>query len=367
MKTTRATNQRKDESPSAPIKPTFRPAAPPRLFLASALACALTLVATAAPAGEIGHYAGGFLNIRDYLMPEPGIYAGVYNYFYTTDRLNDRNGNEVSSVTVRPGPGPGVTLGVDVDVDMYVLAPSLIYVTELQSLGIKYGALISPTFANASLEAALSTATGRGGQVESSSFDIGDMLVQPIWLGKTLEHWDFALAYGFYAPIGKYDTETVTLPGGASILTESSDNIGYGFWTHQFQGAAAWYPWADKRMAVTAALTYEIHGEKDDFELTPGQNLTFNWGISQYLPLTKDHTLLLEVGPAGYNTWQITDDSGTAASNPDVHDEAHAIGGQLSLVYLPWQTLLTFHGFYEYDSENRFQGESYGLSLSKKF
>lgn len=338
-----------------------------RFFSVFVLGCALALITTAAKAGEIGHYGGGFLNIRDYFVPEPGIYGGVYNYFYTTDRLNDRNGDKISSVTISPGNGPGVTLGVDVDVNMYVLAPSFIYVTDVKPLGIKYGALISPTFANASLEAALSTASGRGGEVKSSSFDVGDMLVQPIWLGKTLENWDFALAYGFYAPIGKYDTETVTLPGGASILTESADNIGYGFWTNQIQGAAAWYPWADKRMAIATALTYEIHGEKDDFDLTPGQNLTFNWGISQYLPLTEDHTLLLEIGPAGYDSWQITDDSGSAATDPDVHDETHAVGGQLSLVYLPWQTLLTFHGFYEYDTEARFQGESYGLSLSKKF
>lgn len=367
MNTTRATKQGCGGSPATPIPPIVRTSTPPRLLLASAFACTLALAATAAQAGEIGHYGGGFLNIRDYLVPEPGLYAGVYNYFYTTDRLNDRDGDEVSSVTVSPGPGPGVTLGVDVDVDMYVLAPTLIYVTEVKPLGIKYGALISPTFADASLEAALFTAGRRGGKVESSSFDVGDMLVQPVWLGKTLEHWDFALAYGFYAPIGKYGTETVTLPGGASITTEAKDNIGYGFWTHQFQGAAAWYPWADKRMAVATALTYEIHGEKEDFDLTPGRNLTFNWGISQYLPLTKDHSLLLEVGPAGYDSWQVSDDSGSAATNPDVHDEVHAVGGQLSLVYLPWQTLLTFHGFYEYAADDRFQGESYGLSLSKKF
>jgi len=28
----------------------------------------------------------------------------------------------------------------------------------------------------------------------------------------------------------------------------------------------------------------------------PGQHLTLNWGISEYLPLSKDQTLLLEIG-----------------------------------------------------------------------
>jgi len=334
---------------------------------ASAFVVLAVLTATGARASEIGHYAGGFLNIRDFFVPEPGIYAGVYNYFYTTDRLNDANGNKVSSITIKPGSGQGQTLGVDVNVDMYVLAPTLIYVTDIEPLGIKYGALLSVNFANASLEGALSTVTGEGGEASASSFNVGDTFVQPVWLGKTLDHWDFALAYGFYAPTGKYNTETVTLPDGTPVKAESPDNIGFGFWTHQFQGAGAWYPWADKRLAVTVALTYEINGKKDDFQLTPGENLTLNWGISQFLPLRKDNALLLEVGPAGYDTWQVTDDSGSAAVNPGVHDEVHAAGGQLGLVYLPWHTAMTFHGFGEFAVEDRFQGGSFGISITKKF
>jgi hypothetical protein len=228
----------------------------------AALAAALALGATAAQAGEIGHFSGGFMNIRDYFVPPPGVYGATYNYFYTTDRLNDRDGNKISSITIHPGGGPGLTLGADVNVNMYVLAPSVIYVTDIKSLGIKYGALITGTFANASLEGTLSTVSGHGGTAQSSSFAVGDLFVQPVWLGKTLDHWDFALAYGFYAPVGKYNTQTVVLPGGASIKSESADNIGFGFWTHQVQGAAAWYPWADKRMAIATALTTKFTARK---------------------------------------------------------------------------------------------------------
>ena len=48
--------------------------------------------------------------------------------------------------------------------------------------------------------------TGRGGTAETSTFAPGDLFVQPLWLGWTLSHWDFAFGYGFYAPVGKYDT-----------------------------------------------------------------------------------------------------------------------------------------------------------------
>src|SRR6266545_2800595 len=301
------------------------------LHVATVIA-ALTLVLNA-HAGEIGHFNGGVMNIRDYVVPEPGFYTAIYNYFYTTDQLNNANGDAINSVIIKPGPGPGIQLGVNVDVDLYALVPSLIWVTEVKPLGIKYGALISPSFVNANLNAELEALRERGGSVSAGSFGVGDLFVQPVWLGKSFPHFDLAFAYGF--------------------------------WTHQFQGAVAWYPMTNKATAVVAALTYETNGKKEDFDLTPGDNLTLNWGISQFLPLRKDMRLLLEVGPAGYDTWQITHDSGSAATN--TLDQVHAVGGQLGLTYVPWFLSINVHGFYEYLAEDRFQGGSFGISIAKKF
>jgi hypothetical protein len=118
---------------------------------------------------------------------------------------------------------------------------------------------------------------------------------------------------------------------------------------------------------VLAALTYEIHGDKEDFDLTPGQNLTLNWGLSKFLPLRKDQTLLLEAGLAGYGSWQISDDSGSDARNPDVRDEVHAVGGQLGLTYVPWVASLNMHYFGELAAQDRFQGQVFGVSVAKKF
>ena len=332
-----------------------------------ALILGMALITSSTHGGEIGHYAPGLPNIRDLIMPEPGLYGVLYNYFYTTDRLNDGDGNEINSVTLNPRGGPGVTLDVDIDVDVYVLAPALLWVSEWKILGAKYGAFISPSFANSSVGASLATATGRGIDAETSQFNVGDLFVQPLWLGWTLRHWDIAFGYGFYAPIGQYDTSTVTLPNGTTVTAEAADNIGLGFWTHQLQGVVTWYPWAHKATAVVTALTYEIHGDKEDFDLTPGQNLTWNWGISQFLPLSKDQKLLLEAGVTGYSSWQVTDDSGSDARNPDVHDEVHAVGGQLGLTYVPWFASLNLHYFGEFAAQDRFQGQVFGVSLAKKF
>ncbi|MBI5507054.1 MAG: transporter [Deltaproteobacteria bacterium] len=322
--------------------------------------------ATAAPASEIGHYAGGLLNIRDFFIPEPGFYGTVYNYYYHTDRLNDRHGDEVRSVTIGSGTGPGLTLGIDPDVDVYVLAPALVWVTPYEILGARYAALIVPTFANSSVGASLSTQSGRGADPSASQFGIGDLYVQPLSLGWPLEHWDLTLAWGFYAPTGKYDVDTVTFPIIGPRKVESADNIGLGFWTNQFQSAVAWYPWTNKGTALTAALTYEINSDKERFDVTPGDNLTLNWGISQYLPLTADMKWLTEVGPAGYSTWQVSADSGSDASN-SVKDQVHGVGWQVGLTSVGWATALNLHYFYEVASEDRFEGHVLGLSIAKKF
>jgi hypothetical protein len=148
---------------------------------------------------------------------------------------------------------------------------------------------------------------------------------------------------------------------------EALDNIGLGFWTHQLQGAVAWYPWEHRGTALIAALTYEINHSKQDFDITPGSHLALNWGISQYLPLTCDKKLLLEIGPAGYSQWKLTDDTGSDARNGDVLDEVHAAGGQLGLIYTPWNAVLNLHYFYEYASEARFQGQVFNISVALKF
>ena len=103
------------------------------------------------------------------------------------------------------------------------------------------------------------------------------------------------------------------MPLLGTVRIEDPDNIGYGFWTHQWQAAAAWYPFENKGTAVTGVATYEYHAEKEDFDLQPGENVTLNWGVSQYIPLTSDQHLLLEIGPAGWNGWQVSADSGSDA------------------------------------------------------
>jgi hypothetical protein len=324
---------------------------------------------SAVRAGELGHFNPGVANIRDFVVPEPGFYAMLYNYYYTSNRLNDRDGNKVHSVTIDPPGGkPDLTFKADVDLDLYALSPLLLWVSPWEVAGARYAAYVAPSFATSSLGASLAVAHGQeiSGDLDSS-FGRGDLIVQPLWLGWSMIHWDLALGYGFYAPIGRYEVETVTFPVVGPQKVEAKDNIGLGFWTHQIQGAAAWYPWAHRGTAMLAALTYEINHEKEDFDITPGSHLTLNWGVSQYLPLSTDRRWVLEIGPAGYSQWKVTDDTGSDARNGSVHDQVHAAGWQVGLVYSPWNAALSFRYLYELASEARFQGQVLGLNLALKY
>jgi hypothetical protein len=336
----------------------------------AAIALVLAVVGTAgrAGAGEIGHFSGGLLNVRDLAMPEPGFYVAIYNLVYDTDQVNDRHGDEIDRLTlVGPRGRRRLTLDLDVDVQLYGFSPALMWVSDWKILGGRYAAFIAPTFANSSISAALSASTGRGVDADTGQFGIGDLFVQPIWLGWGFAHFDVGLSGGFYAPIGKYDVETVRLPRLGAIELEATDNIGYGFWTGQAQAAGYWYPWTNKATAVGLALTYEAHGKKEDFDLRPGMNLTLNWGVDQYLPLNATQTLLADLGVLGYSSWQITDDDGDDVRQPTTHDEVHAAGLQVGLSYVPWSLALVFHWAYEFAAQDRFAGQAYVLTLGKKF
>lgn len=331
-----------------------------------ALVVLAVAAAIAAQASEISHYSPSMPSIRDFVVPDPGFVGIIYSYAYMSDQLNDRNGDEISQVTIGAPPATA-TLDVDVDLDVFVVVPGVMWASNWKILGATYGAYAMIPFSNTSIGASLTTATGTGRSVEESQFAMADPFVMPLWLSWISAHWGITAGYGFAPPLGKYDTESVVIPHVGELTAESPENIGLGFWTHELQGAATWYPWADKRMAVLGALTWEINGQKKDFDLTPGQNLALNWGAGEYLPLKKDQSLLLEVGPTGYNSWQITDDSGDDVQGTPVRDEVHGVGLQVGATYVPWKALLNFRYLYEYGATDRFQGQSFGLNFAIHF
>jgi hypothetical protein len=375
---------------------------------------AVFAVTGAAHAGEYGHYAPFIMGIRDYFVPtKPDFYFGLYNFYYTSKDFRDADGNSVKhltldasasetrsrqrtistpsgSVDVKASITGTATLKADVDLDVQFdtggIAPALIYASNWEILGAKYAALVmvpavytrfkADLKANLQLDLGLvgsGSLTGPGGEtierstgvartfsrevsrgVDDSQTGLGDIFIQPVWLGWNGKHFAASFAYGLYAPTGKYDVNDL-------------DNTGLGFWTHQFQAAGAWYPWEHQGTAVTLATTYELASDKEDKNVRPGSRFTLNYGVSQFLPLNKDQNVLAEVGLAGYNQWQVSDDSGSDVTDPDVHDRVFGYGLQLGLALVKYNAAIALRWMHEYGARDHFQGDSFGLNFAIKF
>jgi len=322
----------------------------------------LLCAAGAVSAGEQGHYSPAIPNVRDLLVPpDPGIYYLQYNYLYSTETLKNRNGDEVGSLTV-DGPLGTTTVTVEPDIEAFVVAPSLVWVSPWHVFGARYAALVLPSFVSASPQVSLSLArTGRfldrtrsiDRTLEADVGGMADTYFQPVWLGWSGEHYEASAAYGFFAPTG-------------------TDGVSLEFWEHQLQATGAWYPWADKRMAVTVTGTYALPMQKDSEDLTPGDRFTLNWGISQYLPLEKDMSILAELGVRGYSQWQVQEDSGSDVPRIrnvqlNAKDEIHSAGLQAGLTFPQFDAYLNFGYMWEFGAEARFEGQWFGVTLAKGF
>ncbi len=239
-------------------------------------------------------------------FPTPGLYGVLYNYGLLSNGLNNAEGHPITSTTLTGPNGRSVTLNVDVNLNAYVLAPMFVWVPHMKKiLGARYGAFVVLNFTNASLNGLVSAATGAGLSASTGQFNAGDVLVQPLWLDWAGKHYEVSYGYGFYIPAGSYHITTVDVPGIGELRAASPKNTGLGFWENQNQGAFYYYPWADKRLAIENLVTWEINQKKRAIDVTPGQHLSWNWGVSQYLPLKKDKSALLEIGPAGYLSYQV--------------------------------------------------------------
>jgi hypothetical protein len=325
----------------------------------------LAAITTATAYAQSDHFAPGAFNIRDFALPEPGLYGAVYNYGYLTDTLKDSEGNKLTSVTVTgPGGRLTATLNVKIKVDLYALSPVLVWVPKTKILEAKYGIMIAPSFANASLGGTLSRTEGAGVNASRGAFNVGDTYVAPLWLDWTGKKYDIGLNYGFYIPTGKYTVNTFNVPVVGPVRAASPSNIGFGFWENQTQFISYYYPWADKRLAIENVLTWEIAQHTRGFDLTQGQFVSWNWGVSQYLPLKKDHTVLAEIGPGGYGAFQVSDDTGADARAGSLHERAWAAGVQAGITLPKKLIVFNFHWMQEFGVANRFEGTVFLLSLT---
>lgn len=271
------------------------------------------------------HYPPGVEGLKGSTLPPPGVYFRDYNWFYFADRLNDANGDRIAAA--------------DPEAFVYVNVPRLLWITDQQILGGFLGldALLPLKYTDLEINTP-------GGPVRDSTFGLGDVFVETT-LSWHPKQFDLALGYGVWAPSGDFNARNPTWAGA-------------GFWTHMFTAAVTWFPDAEKKWALSALSRYEINHRQHDTDITRGQVYTLEWGLSYALRPTVD------VGAVGYWQVQTTRDSGPGASGD--RDQVVAVGPEISAVCPRLGLIASLRYLYEVLAEDRLQGHTVCLTLTKK-
>jgi hypothetical protein len=301
-----------------------------RLPLALALGLALAGVCRAQ--SEIGHYAPGVVNAKDFIVPDPGWYYCQYDTYYHSTRFDDEHGKKVDSITVG-----SVTLPVETQLDYLAVSPTIVWTSPWEVLGGSYGAFVCVPLQTNSVSAEI---IGRrfGLTMEESAFGLGDLQVQPVWLGWRGSSYEISAAYGFFAPTGRY-------------ALGSSDNVGTGFWSNYLQASLALYLTEDHGTGFFITGTYEINSRNTGEHVTGGDHFCLEYSLSRTIG---DR---IEVALSGSDVWQTTRDHGSDVTwDTGILDEVHAVGGQFAVWLIPEQAQISLNGMWEYEAKDRTRG-----------
>lgn len=302
------------------------------------LAVLSALVAVPARAQLNGHNLRGDYGLSSGTQPEPGFWVGLLYPSYDVDTLRNRNGDEL------PFAGGLRT---------QAFAPWLWWVSDLEILGGKYSIFVSPSIANAALEAPVL------GIDSESGFGLGDLYIQPIVLGWHLARADFLAGLGVFVPVGRYED-------GAD------DNTGLGMWSYEIFGGTTLYLDEAKTWNLAATMFYETHSTKEDSDQEVGDTLTLEGGLGRSLAEGA-----VNVGIAYFGQWKVTDDDlGLDLQLPDEPPidppslGRHRILGAGPEVTLPLASRKTLYGFltlryfWDFGVESNAQGSTFIFNLT---
>jgi hypothetical protein len=318
-----------------------------------------------------GHYAPGMMNVRDMATPADGLYVVWYNWGISSDTFVDRDGDKVDRLNLSEVDPAYPDLDVELELDGLATVPVLFWSKGTRYLGnARYIAMIAPNYFTADYKAVGEVVGGGSdpGYTEGSVSGWSDLVVTPIGLSWALGHFgevsvpdedmiaagapplrrfNATAAYSFVAPTGRY-------------TTGADDNIGLGFWTHQFQGFGYYYPFEHQSTALMAGLTYELNSGIKDVDVNPGNRLSLEWGVSQYF------NSWFEFSVHGAHNWQITDDTGTDVFwDPAAHDRKNSL--MLGAGFWPWAGRLQLNARWGFDYGSRQRFDNSNLMLNVTF
>ncbi len=292
---------------------------------------------------QAGAYQPGLLNVRDLSAVGAGFYFLDYNYWNSSNSYYDRNGDKFSGFDTDDG-----YLDLSQQVGGYTNVPVIFWASKFKLFGARYMATLAPVFMSSNYKMNIHvdgdnkdvTSTGNTG-------GLGDIAVIPLGLSWTFgDKVDLSFFYTFYAPTGRYET-------GAD------DNVGKGYWTHQFQ-LPVYYYLQEKATAFVFVPTFEANGKVEDSDVKPGSRMTLEYGISQYF------TSWLEVEVLNGHNWQVGDDTGNDVWWKDTpmytKDKTNTVSFGVGV--WPWEGRLNIRAKYamDYGVKQRYKSNFWSFS-----
>jgi len=281
----------------------------------------------------------GDASLQSGTQAPPSIIAFIPVYNFHTSTFKDKEGNSVGNP----------------DLNVFFTGIGGSIVTNFKILGGNWGASLLIPFSSSKIE---------GGEVSSKgSLAFTDIYVQPVQLGWHTKQADFEAGYALYLPTGKY---TMGADG----------NTGLGMVTHEFSGGTTLYFDKKKEWHFAALFSYALNSAKNntmDNKIKVGNVLTIEGGLGKtwYKPVKGTEVpMVINAGLTYYIQSKLTDDeikipaiSGYAFDLSK--DHIYGLGAEANILFPKTFTSLSVRWLGEMGAKNRFQGNTFFITLAQ--
>lgn len=284
-----------------------------------------------------GHILGAMGLQSGTQAPEKTLSVYIPGYIYTASSLRNSDGDKVGNP----------------DLTMFLTGVGANYVSDFKILGANYGATILVAGASNTIQ---------GSYVDSKSdFAFTDMYIQLVQLGWHNKRADFVFSYQMYVPTGKYEL------GG-------SNNSGLGMFMNEFSAGTTLFFNDKKTFHFSALASYEINGKKKDTDIKTGDILSIEGGLGKTIYcMNAEKTAPKGIFNAGliyYLQYKVSDDKIPVGSilviEPD-KDRVGGLGAEVNYLHIGSMTSAGFRWIGEVSAVNRFQGNTFFITLAHVF
>lgn len=285
-----------------------------------------------------GHILGAMGLQSGTQTPENTLSVYIPGYFYSASSLRNADGDKSIA---------------NPDLTMSITGVGASYVSDFKILGANYGATVLLAFA-------ANTIQGNSTDVHNS-LAFTDSYVQPLQLGWHNKRADFVFSYQMYLPTGKF-------------TAGASDNSGLGMFMNEISAGTTLFFNDKKTFHFSALASYEINGKKKDTDIKTGDILSIEGGLGKTFyvmdgtnPMPKS---IINAGLIYYLQYKMTSDKipvpiiGTIET---AKDRVGGIGAEINYFHLGCSTSAGIRWIAEVEAINRFQGNTFFLTLAHVF